>query len=112
MVHLLDTSLVRPLDRRRRRRHSLWLCRALIFAAVVVLVDALVGESGLAKTVRARREYSLTAARLSALQVENAGLMEQARRLAEDPRAIEAIAREELGLIRAGEMLFVLKTVR
>ena len=86
--------------------------RALILATVVVLVDALVGESGLAEMLRARRAYTQSAAQLSALRQENAALQEQARRLAEDPRAIEAVAREGLGLIRPGELVFVVKPVR
>jgi cell division protein FtsB len=93
----------------RRRR---WLRGALIFATVVVLVDALVGESGLRETMRARGEYAHAAARLVVMRAENAGLLEHARRLAEDPRTIEAIAREELGVIRPGELLFVVKPTR
>jgi cell division protein FtsB len=46
------------------------------------------------------------------LKRENAGLREEARRLAEDPAAIESIAREEMGLIRPGEVLFMLTPVR
>ena len=42
---------------------------------------------------------------------ENARLREQARELREDPAAIEEIARRELGLIRPGEKLFIIKDV-
>ena len=42
---------------------------------------------------------------------ENARLREEARRLREDPSAIEEIARRELGLIVPGEKLFILKDV-
>jgi cell division protein FtsB len=45
---------------------------------------------------------------ISALRVENARLRENARRLREDPSAIEALARRELGLMRRGEILFVI----
>jgi len=41
---------------------------------------------------------------------ENAQLREQARRLREeDPGAIEAAARKQLGMIKPGEMLFIVK---
>jgi cell division protein FtsB len=39
-------------------------------------------------------------------------LREQARRLREEASAIEALAREQLGLIRPGEILFILKDAR
>ena len=42
-------------------------------------------------------------------RAENARLREEARRLREDPDAIEEIARRELGLIRRGEKVFIIK---
>jgi cell division protein FtsB len=80
----------------------------LIFATVVVFVDAVVGKSGLAQSVRARRDYAAAQAQLSELQAENAALVERARRLAEDPGAIEGLARKELGFLHPGEVVFVL----
>jgi cell division protein FtsB len=76
-------------------------------AAAIALVDALVGERSLAQTIRARQDYRQEAAALSALKRENAGLREEARRLAEDPARIESIARGELGFIRPGELLVI-----
>ena len=40
---------------------------------------------------------------------ENAELRDMARRLREDPAAIEEQARRELGLIKHGEVLFIVK---
>src|SRR6185503_14215346 len=42
----------------------------------------------------------------------NARLREQARRLRNDPRAIESVARGELGLLRPGEILVTVKDVK
>ena len=84
---------------------------ALIVIAAVVLVDALVGEKGLMATIRARREYTELAAQISRTRAENAGLREVARGLREDPNAIEELARRELGLIRPGETLFIIKDI-
>lgn len=109
MTHPPDSLLARPLARRRQNH---WLRRALLFATIVVIVDALVGESGLAATMRARRAYVEAETRLVELRSENAVLREQSRRLTEDPRAIEAVAREELGLIRPGEVLVTVRAVR
>jgi cell division protein FtsB len=84
---------------------------ALIVVAAVVLVDALVGEKGLMATIRARREYTELAAQIARTRGENARLREVARGLREDPNAIEELARRELGLIRPGETLFIIKDV-
>jgi cell division protein FtsB len=107
MKRAIDTALVKPLP--LRRGQSIWLGRALIFATIVVLVNALVGQGGLAESLRANREYADAQARLLALQRDNAVLADQMRRLAGNPRTIERIAREEFGLIRPGEVMFVVK---
>ena len=74
-------------------------------------VNALIGERGLAETLRVRRQVGRLTAEVAELRRENARLAEYAERLATDPRTIEALAREELGLIRRGEILVVLKDV-
>lgn len=83
----------------------------LAFAAAVLLIDALVGEKGLLESLRARRAYAEAQASLNALRAENAGLLEQMRRYSDDPSAVEALAREELGYIKPGEVLFILRDV-
>lgn len=75
----------------------------------VLIVDALFGEGGLFATMRARHDYDALKTYVARLQDENAQLREQARQLREDPQAIEAIARQELGLIYPGETLFIVK---
>jgi cell division protein FtsB len=82
---------------------------ALVFVTVVIIVDALVGDRGLLDTMRARRQHAAVAAALAARRQENARLRREIRRLREDPAAIEAIAREELGLMRDGEVLFIIR---
>jgi cell division protein FtsB len=89
---------------RRRGVHLL-----LVFVTLVLVVDALIGEKGLVQSMRARRQYEEVAASLEALRRENASLRDQVRRLNEDPSTIEGLAREELGLIRPGEVVFIVK---
>ena len=84
----------------------------LAFVTVVLVVDALVGDKGLLDTMRARRHYSETSASLAQKRHENARLREDIRRLKEDPGAIEALAREQLGLIREGEVLFIVRDAK
>jgi len=82
-----------------------------VFVASVILVDALVGERGLLASMRARRQYDELAATIARERADNARLREEARRLKEDPSAIEEIARRELGLIKPGEKVFIVKDV-
>ena len=104
-----DTTTTSSLPRRRRSR----LVRYLIVAvACVLIVDALVGDRGFLAMLKARQQYRTLESSLARARTENAQLREQARRLREDPQAIEDIARRELGLIRPGEKLFILKDVK
>lgn len=82
------------------------------FVTVILIVDALVGDKGLLDTMRARRQYAELAAALAQKRQENARLREDIRRLNDDPSAIESLAREELGLIRDGEMLFIVRDAK
>ena len=82
----------------------------LLFLSVIVL-DALVGDRGLVATLRARREYHELAATIARERAENARLADQVRRLRDDPKTIEEVARRELGLIKPGEKVFIVKDV-
>jgi cell division protein FtsB len=84
----------------------------LVFATVVLLVDALVGERGLVATTRARRQADELGTSVAQVREENARLREMADRLKTDPTTIESLAREKLGLVRPGEILVVVKDVR
>ena len=89
------------------------IVRALVFlVSAVVFVDALVGDRGYLAMRRARREYTDAALAVGRQRMDNAHLREEARRLREDPAAIEEIARRELGLIRPGEKVFIIKDVQ
>lgn len=83
----------------------------LLFATCALVANALVGESGLLATRMANREQARLAARIDALKAENEELRELARRLREDPAFIEELARRDLGLIRPGERVFILRSV-
>ena len=83
----------------------------LVFITLVIVVDAIAGEKGLLALLEARREYAALERSLARARTENAELRETARRLREDPEAIEEAARRELGLIKPGEVLFIVKDV-
>ena len=75
----------------------------------IVFLDALVGEKGLLETVKKRQEFQVLEQSIQRARAENTRLREEAKRLRSDPMAIEDLARRELGLIRPGEHLFILK---
>jgi cell division protein FtsB len=95
----------RPLVRRGRR-----LARYVLgFVTVILVIDAVVGEKGLLALLEARRDFAAVERALDQARQDHAALREQARRLREDPTAIEEMARRELGLIKPGEKLFIIK---
>jgi len=97
----------RPIVRLARRA----LRTLLILAAIVLMIDALFGDRGFIETMRARREYDRLAASIARLRADNARMREEARRLREEPEAVEELARKELGLVRPGEVLFIVRDV-
>jgi cell division protein FtsB len=101
-----STSSVAPATRRRT------LQMLLVFVTLVLVINALVGERGLTETLRARKQHQELVTSIERLRGENARLRDEARRLRSDPSTIEALARQELGLIKPGEMLFIVKDAR
>jgi cell division protein FtsB len=93
----------------RHRRLAQWL---LLFVASVIVVDGLVGDRGLLAMIRARHEYDEVAATIARERAENAQLREEVRRLKEDPSMIEEIARRDLGLVKPGETVFIIKDIQ
>jgi cell division protein FtsB len=83
----------------------------LAFVACVLVIDAIVGEKGLIAMIKARQQYEALELSLEQARAENARLREDARRLREDPAAIEEIARRELGLMKPGEKLFIIRDI-
>jgi len=95
---------------RRRRRRLVHV--ALVVLGGVIFVDALVGDQGVLATMQARRDYEQVQALLDEARAENARLRERASQLRDDPDTIEDLARRELGLLRPGEKLFVVRNAR
>jgi cell division protein FtsB len=100
------TSTVAPAPRRRT------LQILLVFVTLVLVINALVGERGLMETLRARRKHQELVSSIERLRADNTRLREQVRNLLSDPRTIEALARQELGLMKRGEVLFIIKDAR
>jgi cell division protein FtsB len=92
--------------RDRRRRVVTW---ALSIMLGVLLVNAFVGESGYLANLQAQREEAVLRDRVRRVRLENESLKQQGRRLQTDPTAIEEAARRDLGMVRPGETLVILR---
>ena len=99
-----------PVVPQAKRRRTLQML--LVFVTLVLVINALVGERGLMETLRARKQHQELVSSIERLRTENARLRDHARRLRTDPATIEALARQELGLIKPGEMLFIIKDAK
>jgi cell division protein FtsB len=92
-----------------RRETKTWAGR-LGAAAVVVFVLAYVPyhvyvRSGLRHTIVLRRDLTALRTHNLELATENQRLAREAEALRTDPAAIERVARDELGWVRAGEIV-------
>jgi cell division protein FtsB len=83
----------------------------LFFVASLIVVDGLFGDRGLLAMLRARHQYDELSGAIARQRAENTRLRDQVRRLTDDPSAIEEIARRDLGLIRPGEKVFIIRDV-
>ena len=111
---IMPYTSARPPVRKKTRAESTKRNRGvfqalLVFVASVLVINALFGEKGLIESMKVGRQYRELASSIAELKRENAAFRDEARRLREDPRAIERLAREELGLISPGELLFIVK---
>ncbi len=80
----------------------------LSFAAIM-LVDAIVGDQGVVALGRAREEFGRMNEQVRRLKAENDQMRKQNLRLREDRGALEEAARRDLGLMKPGEKVFIIK---
>lgn len=64
------------------------------------------GEKGLFHLFRLKKELVRIQEENRKIEGENERLREEVKRLKSDPRAIEEIARRELGMVKEGEILY------
>ena len=82
---------------------------ASIIALVALVVGALFGDRGLLHLMDQRHRAEVLAGEVEDLQAENARLAAEIAALRTDPRAIERLAREELGMAGPGETVFLVR---
>ena len=81
---------------------------AACVAAVLTLVSV-VDAKGFRRYLRLRQDVESIQERNRALSEQNAALLREINALRNDPAALERAAREELGYIKPGELVFHLE---
>jgi cell division protein FtsB len=90
---------------------SFWARYARTILALPLLLLAIhdvFGEHGLLAMRRTQSQMKELRGEIDRLNQENSDLSKQVQALRTDPKAVERIAREEMGLARPGEMIFKL----
>lgn len=82
---------------------------ASIIALIALVVGSLFGDRGMLQLVAQRERAEALQQQIEELRAENVALAADIIALKSDPRAIERLAREELGLARPGETEFVIR---
>lgn len=80
-----------------------------LIALMALVVGSFFGDRGILRMVAQRERADSLRREIEQLRNENARLAFEVLALKSDPRAIERIAREELGLARPGETVFLLR---
>ena len=93
-------------ERSLRKKAATLFCVILVLALVV---GSLFGDRGILQLVDQKERAAHLAQELEELRGENLRLAEEIQALRTNPRAIERIAREELGLARPGETVFLIR---
>jgi len=91
-----------PAPERRGFRHLRWAILVVLGLALV----SIVGNRGLIRLYHLRQEQAALAREIDQLGAANAALAEEVRALRTDPSRLEAIAREDLGLVKPNELVF------
>jgi cell division protein FtsB len=89
------------------RRKAAKLALGLVFIAL--LINSLFGDRGVLHVLAQQRRAADLARDLAQLRRENTRLARDIEALRTDPRTLERLAREELGLAGPGETIFLLR---
>jgi cell division protein FtsB len=85
------------------------LSLAIFLIAAASLLNALFGDRGLLELLRARQEIESLDREIAALRETNQALLEEIRDLKSSPLAVERLARENMGLVKPGEMVLLIR---
>jgi cell division protein FtsB len=103
----LVTSRLEPARETGLRRRAATL--ASVLALIALLVGSFFGDRGILHLLSQRERALALERELTALRAENLRLAEDIRSLRSEPAAVERLAREQLGLARPGEIVFLIR---
>ena len=78
--------------------------------ALMLALGSLTAEGGFRRYARLKRDLHALEDRNARLAADNARLKREVQRVRTEPAAIERAARESLGLVRSGEVVFNLES--
>ena len=81
----------------------------LAFFGSVLVINALVGDKGVLQMLKKRQESQSLDQAIAAARARNAEMWTQIQRIKHDDAALEELARKDLGLIKPGEKLFIIR---
>jgi cell division protein FtsB len=103
MMRLPKISASEVVDYLRRNTRQI-----LILGLFALLVHDLFGPHGFIAMRRTQKEIDQVRQQINKINNENKSLSSEVNSLKTDPRAIERVAREEMGLARPGELIYKL----
>jgi cell division protein FtsB len=98
-----------PKKAKSEEPQSFWSRHArsiLALALLLLAIHDVFGSHGLLSMRRTQSQIQELRGEIDRLNQENGDLNKQVKQLRTDPKAVERIAREEMGLARPGEMIF------
>jgi cell division protein FtsB len=90
-----------------KRKHLLFL---ILISLLILGTLTFFGENGILHLFRLQKELARIKEMNFKLEEENQKLKEEVKRLQTDKRYIEEIARKELGMVKAGEIIYQFDT--
>ncbi len=87
----------------RRKRALLVL---LVIGGLYLLWSLIAGEMGVVKYARMRAQERALRSEIVHLKQDNLRLMQEVRSLKHDPAYLERLARDTIGLVKPGEMVY------
>lgn len=97
------TSLRKSLSKYKRVFYLLFL------ACLVVVIYGILGDQGFFHLHRLKLELSDLQQRIAAVEADNARLRQEIGHLKTDPAYIERLARQDLGMLKENEVLFLFR---
>jgi cell division protein FtsB len=82
---------------------------ASLCALIALLVGSFFGDRGILHLMAQRQRAERLQREIAELRADNGRLATEIEALRRDPRAIEKLAREQLGLARPGETVFLIR---